>query len=281
MPFCKECGACLEDDAKYCTVCGTKRSDLTATDFAHSKANRLPETESYNFFPSSAGREQQPKGRNYDPTIYIRGNNMAIEPQRKKNKANIFVIFISLALIGSLVFYFSSTSASKASAEFPNSTSPLPSSTPEPIPVTIYNGTVLRSISYKGQCPFEVKAPSGSGGYYVFLKYQSPPSNSTEQRMVKESYTPPLRHDVVFYVSAGQSVEIDVPVGVYKFFYAYGETWYGEKLKFGDDTRYYSSDDLLEFYVEGDTAIGNTISLQKQTNGNFETDAIPESIFPQ
>ncbi len=390
MPFCKECGSALEDDAKYCTVCGTRRTDNVASLHFPSDKVGLKEEQSKDVTSSvSSESERGPScwSANNTTLSYDFGSADKSDSPKKKNEARIafiFIILTALVVISAIVYIIASVGGNassndsvlgfysaqkaetngksinakslwekgftielkgngkaviivdgnpssakwtlkgdqfkiigssfdcngilsneililenvldtgvtlyfvKSDAEQPSmpKQSPMPTPsptltpTPMPKPVAITNGKVLRSISYKGQCPFKVSAPGGSGGYFVFLKYLRAPSNSKEQRVVKSSFSPPYKSDVVFYVAAGQSVEIDVPVGVYQFFYACGETWYGEKLKFGEETRFYASDDVLVFYSDGDYYQGHSITLWKQENGNFDTDEISESSFP-
>ena len=128
-------------------------------------------------------------------------------------------------------------------------------------------------------CPFTIIADSTTD-YYVYLKYQSAPKSSTESRALKSGAKSPYEKDVAFYLKAGQQVKIDVPIGVYKLYYATGSDFYGTKLLFGDNTHYYASDDLLSFYSDSQYYNGHTITLKSTYNGNFDTDPISESQFP-
>lgn len=75
-------------------------------------------------------------------------------------------------------------------------------------------------------------------------------------------------------------MSIDVPIGVYKLYYACGETWYGPRDLFGEDTTYSSSSELLKFYDDGTYYMGHTLELWRQSGGNFNTHSIDESDFP-
>lgn len=59
-----------------------------------------------------------------------------------------------------------------------------------------------------------------------------------------------------------------------------GNGWYGHKDLFGKDTIYCTSDDLLEFYTDYNTAYGMFINLWVQDDGTFETEYISASQFP-
>ena len=86
--------------------------------------------------------------------------------------------------------------------------------------------------------------------------------------------------DVGLYVSAGKTASTQVPIGSYKLYYASGETWYGESLLFGPDTMYYASDEILEFYADSESYVGNSLTLQLSTNGNYESHYVDPKDSP-
>ena len=157
--------------------------------------------------------------------------------------------------------------------------------TKAPALVLVSNGQVLISPDYEAQCPLTIVADS-STNYYVYLEYQHAPSYSAESRTIKNYATKPYEDDLSFYLQAGKEVSIDVPIGVYKLYYATsgsdsaGNNFYGTKLLFGDNTRYYSADRLLTFYADTEYYNGHTITLKATIDGNFSTDPIAESQFP-
>ena len=67
---------------------------------------------------------------------------------------------------------------------------------------------------------------------------------------------------------------------MYKLYYATGDVFYGTKDKFGEDTAYYVSSDLMEFYSTYEYFNGHTVTLYKVANGNMDTRIISESQFP-
>lgn len=145
-------------------------------------------------------------------------------------------------------------------------------------PVYIFNGKMLKSPMYESLCPLTVSV-RGDEGYYVYLDYQYAPSNSrTERKKLSNAAKP--NPDVGFYVAPGDTVKIDVPIGVYKLYYACGETWYGAQDLFGEDTAYSSSSELLDFYDDGTYYMGHTLELWMQSGGNFSTYSVNESDFP-
>ena len=213
----------------------------------------------------------------------------------QKKSSGIFGGIILLVSMVAVVTVFSLAIASSMDLDTPAPAStprivstPRPVTTPRPtvapLPVSIYNGKILRSPIYEGQCPLTIQTPIGSGGYYIYLRYDKASSRSLDSRISKGD-GPSLSlgswgSDLAFYVAAGKTFNIDVPVGIYVFSYCHGTTWYGEKLYFGDDTLYYKSDECLEFYTDRYYSNGHTISLIKQTNGNLDTDPTTKENFP-
>lgn len=161
-----------------------------------------------------------------------------------------------------------------------NSTSPTKAVTPTPIPASAYNGEIYIVPSYESLCPLTVSV-RGNQAYYVFLDYLYAPSYSTVDRHLEEyGVNSSIKSDLAFYISPGSTVEIDVPIGVYRLYYATGETWYGKALLFGEDTATYTSDDLLEFYADDSYYNGVTLELWPQSGGNFDTKSISYDDFP-
>ena len=52
------------------------------------------------------------------------------------------------------------------------------------------------------------------------------------------------------FIRAGQSVNLDLPLGIYRLRYATGERWYGTKFLFGPETTYNKADQQLDLDVE-------------------------------
>lgn len=260
--YCTNCGSPIDSEWKYCRNCG---HPVCVENMS----------------------EQKPIGY-YSPT-----QESVAQPKEKRpgSGAGIVAFFICLVLVvGAMIYASSNKQVSSPSSRATPKPTKIATSTPTPKPtstlkpVSVYNGELIRVPGYEGQCPFTVSTTTESGGYYVYLKYLRNAPNSTEQRILKKNAKSSSDSDISFYISAGKSVKISVPVGVYKFYYAYGETWYGETDHFGSNTIYYESDDLLTFYTEddGDSRIynGHTIELWLQTDGNFDTDKIPKKDFP-
>ena len=161
-----------------------------------------------------------------------------------------------------------------------DSTSPTKAVTPTLTPASAYNGEIFVVPSYESLCPLTVSV-RGDQAYYVFLDYLYAPAYSTVDRH-NEAYgvNSSIKSDLAFYISPGSTVEIDVPIGVYRLYYATGKTWYGKALLFGEDTATYTSDDLLEFYADDYYYNGVTLELWPQSGGNFDTKSISYDDFP-
>ena len=161
------------------------------------------------------------------------------------------------------------------------SANPKPTSTPAPklIPYLAKNGQYLIKPDYRRKCPLIVTV-GNDADYYIYLKYIRAPDSTKESRKLRDSAKKPYQPNVALYVKAGQTAEINVPIGVYKLYYATGSVFYGTKDLFGDSTNCYSSNEYLEFYADSKYYQGVTLTLYKVANGNLETTSISESSFP-
>lgn len=190
--------------------------------------------------------------------------------QRQASKRPSFIGWIIAAVIAYLLFvYMGGTTPEKTIPAEP---------TPTLKPVSAFNGQMILYPSYERICPLSVSVPSGEDDYYIYLAYRKGPPFSTIWR--KSSTESRVESDMAFYVKAGKTVAVDVPVGVYQLYYAYGKTWYGKEKRFGPDTVFCTSDEYLDFYTDDTTTYGHTLSLILQTYGNFDSRNIKESEFP-
>lgn len=140
------------------------------------------------------------------------------------------------------------------------------------------NGHIIEDISREKVAPFTVNT-SGDGGYFIVLDplrfpFTGGGFDRTEADMqAKYSY-------LKFYVDAGSSVELLVPLGTYEVYYATGEIWYGENHLFGTETAYYKCDGEFTFSESEDGYNGWTLTLETAWNGNLDTDKIDANKFP-
>jgi hypothetical protein len=84
---------------------------------------------------------------------------------------------------------------------------------------------------------------------------------------------------LVLFVRSGETASVEIPVGSYELRYGAGEKWYGETVLFGQETTYAKADKRLEFRIDGEQAVGHTVELIKQLNGNLRETAIRAQDF--
>ena len=123
-------------------------------------------------------------------------------------------------------------------------------------------GTVLRRPSEECVAPLRIHT-SGSGYYYYVLS-----KAGTGTRYM------------TFFGKAGETVDVDVPIGTFDLFYAYGETWYGAAYLFGESTHYERCDQSLSFKYSPEGYSGYELTLYAVQNGNMDTKEVKQSDFP-
>ena len=195
--------------------------------------------------------------------------------QRDSNDFFLYIIVIIAAIFISIFMLIVGMESQPSSTDLTenstlstrstiNTTATQPSSAPSLIALpTPANGQILRNPREQRVAPLTINT-YGSQNYYFVLE----PISGNSNRMA-------------FFVRAGMSIDIDVPVGTYTLYYATGNTWYGTKALFGPDTIYQKCDDLFAFTEDANGYTGWTVSLQPVSNGNLDTDIIDESNFPK
>ncbi len=81
------------------------------------------------------------------------------------------------------------------------------------------------------------------------------------------------------FVRSGERASIKIPLGLYKANIASGEKWYGETKLFGPGTTVQQGNAPLNFYSDGNSIIGHTLTLEGTINGNFPTRQLPADAF--
>jgi hypothetical protein len=133
---------------------------------------------------------------------------------------------------------------------------PLPSALNE-VPA---NGDTENLTGRSAGSPFSVTVPAGDEYYYVILR------NTSDNKIA-----------VTLFVYAGKTVQINVPIGDYRMYYACGKTWHGKDDLFGAETTKQKADQILNFTADS----GLSVVLIKQTNGNLSTSEASSSDFSE
>ena len=151
----------------------------------------------------------------------------------------------------------------------PASTAPPPRSTytpppPELIPVPISNGVIRQRA--RGPVPLKVVADNGTN---YALKLVNAYTNAEA---------------LLFYVTGGTALEVNVPAGQYYVRGASGSQWYGESKLFGSATRYFRMSQRNDSAGEGSRftfAQGRmyTLTLKGVTDGNVSAPSISAADF--
>jgi hypothetical protein len=81
------------------------------------------------------------------------------------------------------------------------------------------------------------------------------------------------------FVRSGEIASIKVPLGSYKANIASGEKWYGDIKLFGNGTTVQQGNASLDFYRQGNSITGHTLTLAGTINGNFPTRELPADSF--
>lgn len=97
------------------------------------------------------------------------------------------------------------------------------------------------------------------------------PSNSD---CVVKLKTPSGLTKLMFYVRAGATTTVKVPMQSLYVYFAYGETWYGTEHLFGKETYYSKDNDPLDF-----SQYTWQYTLQPVTDGNFSATPIDPAEF--
>jgi DnaJ domain len=81
------------------------------------------------------------------------------------------------------------------------------------------------------------------------------------------------------FIRAGQVIEVPIPVGIYAVKIASGQTWYGDKVRFGPATSYAKLDAIFDFKIEGNRLLGHELTLTRVKHGNLSQSPLTASSF--
>lgn len=136
-----------------------------------------------------------------------------------------------------------------------------------PLPKFMNNGVLRARKGQQALAPFKIETPSGSDFLVKLIN-------------IKDG-----AEEILLFVRADSSLQVNIPFGAYKIRGASGATWYGEPHLFGKKTRYFrlvgknDKDDTFKFARDGNIARGHVVRLIKQKDGNLETPSISPEEF--
>jgi len=113
--------------------------------------------------------------------------------------------------------------------------------------------------------PLTIETSANSGQFYYVVLADS----STGEKAI------------AMYIEAGQTVEIDIPLGRYELYYAAGTVWYGDAYLFGPDGTYSKAVSFLSFTENEMFYHGYTITLYPVSSGDLVTIDVDPGDFPE
>lgn len=131
-------------------------------------------------------------------------------------------------------------------------------------PVSFRNGQIVTYPSGDQVAPLTVQT-AGDSNFYIALK----PIDGEA-----------ISNGAMSFLVSAKSAEVDVPLGTYEIYYAYGSDWYGKEYKFGESTEYFKCNETFEFTADDEMVYGWTLTLYKVSNGNMSTDEVSKDYFP-
>ena len=131
-------------------------------------------------------------------------------------------------------------------------------------PVSFRNGQIVTYPSGDQVAPLTVQT-AGDSNFYIVLK----PIDGEA-----------ISNGAMSFLASARSAEVDVPLGTYAIYYAYGPDWYGKEYKFGESTEYFKCNETFEFTADDEMVYGWTLTLYKVSNGNMSTDEVSKDYFP-
>lgn len=211
----------------------------------------------------------------------VRGHSsQVVDTKKKKEKKIAGFLYGTAVLVGGFYYvglyeinkdYSSEAINRYASREPVPVPAPAPAPAPAPVPAVTFdkppkplpqNGYLKRYSNEDPIAPLKIQVPIGDTHYYV---------------KIVDAYTKsPV---AAIFIRAGQSVQLEIPLGTYEIKYAMGSIWYGTKYLFGPETSVAKADKSFEFRIDDDKVHGYTVELIKQQGGNLHTKDISLEDF--
>jgi hypothetical protein len=170
--------------------------------------------------------------------------------------------FIVLGVAGLVAFLTWRYESSPVSSPVSSPNSPIPTQVSRPpSPVAISEGFVRTSKPKERVVPFQIQTPAGDN--YLIKLVNVADENET----------------VLLFVRGGSAFNVNMPVGTYRFRFAAGRTWYGEKIYFGSSTTYWIANKTLSFRKERGVLRPISIELTGQPGGNLGITSLETRLF--
>lgn len=148
------------------------------------------------------------------------------------------------------------------------------------VPISVDNGEIFISPDYEGVCPLNFISKTKTD-YYIYLEYQEPLYRTVDRRdQLLPDANAPFEEDIAFYLKAGQQVNLKIPFGNYKIYFATGDCFYGKQDLFGPETLFYVSIGGYYFRNEPQYFTGETITLDTTRYGSTDVSLIIDDQFP-
>ena len=203
------------------------------------------------------------------------------------------ILLILLCMIVGLVCYIlgkNSRSLEVAAVSPSVSVLPSPTSTPNAYELNrqtfgyqAQNGYVISGEDYvePNSCSNLTVSAGTDNDCYVLLKYRSDVKTAAGQILFGGTYSAPPsgtcpNGTFAFYICAGNTATVDVPLGTAEVLYATGTGWAGATSCFGKNTQYYTTGDDYDF-----TNHTYTLTLHAVPDGNFTPQSITSDAFSQ
>lgn len=173
--------------------------------------------------------------------------------EKIKPKSPSYAIFPWLIALILILFIPNVYNKIQPAQNVPESIFPIVTHNILPIPPTSVLSTFYNADS--ATCPFSITADQKN--YYIKLCDTKKNAQTV----------------AIFFIRAGETLKTTVPSGNYKIKYGSGGDWYGEKELFGEFSQYGESE-ILNFFSDGYSSQGNTVSLYQRVDGNLHTNRI-------